>query len=166
MRMDRQTQTLTDILYLSFNNVLQKAVPTPDVTNPVNLPSVLLYMGHSSPPWLNVLHCFISHTIGPTDLAFCSTIFGLLQHHIWPSAASHLAFCSTTFGLLQHHIWPSAAPHFKFCRYFWYLRCEKFKPTFIMNHGVCNWTYGSRAANNSSLVRRLRCQCASTWRRF
>jgi hypothetical protein len=45
-----QMNAHTDIHYLSFNNVFQKTVPTQDVTNPVKLSPVLLYLGYSSPP--------------------------------------------------------------------------------------------------------------------
>jgi len=61
----------TSSLYLSFNNVLQKTVPTQDMTNPVNLPSFLLSVGYSSLSWifLTLLH---SHIIGPADLLHLS----------------------------------------------------------------------------------------------
>ena len=34
------------LLYFYFNNVCQKAVSTPEVTDLVSLPSFLLYIGH------------------------------------------------------------------------------------------------------------------------
>ena len=52
--------------YLSFNNVFQKAVPTPDVTNPVSPPP--FYSTQNSFPPDSMQHFFISHTIGPPDL--------------------------------------------------------------------------------------------------
>ena len=39
-------------LYLYIIDVFCKAVPTQDVTNPVSLPSFLLYVGYSSSGWL------------------------------------------------------------------------------------------------------------------
>jgi len=35
------------LLYFYFNNVFQKAVPTPEVINPFSSPSFLLYIGYS-----------------------------------------------------------------------------------------------------------------------
>ena len=54
-------------LYLSFNNSLQKAVSTQNVTNPVYLP--FTYFMQDIPLLLySKQYFFISHTISPTDL--------------------------------------------------------------------------------------------------
>ena len=53
-------------LYLSFNNVFYKAVPTQDVTYPFPLTSV--YSVQDVLLFDSMYYFFISHTIGPTDL--------------------------------------------------------------------------------------------------
>jgi len=64
LHLPRLTVTLS--LYFSFN-LFQKAVPTPDVTNPFSLPAV--YCTQYIPLLLGSRqHFVISHTIGPTDL--------------------------------------------------------------------------------------------------
>ena len=50
-----------------LNNVFEKAVPAPEVTDPVSLPYFILYIGYS-PLVDSLYHFFMSHTIGPTDL--------------------------------------------------------------------------------------------------
>jgi hypothetical protein len=49
-------------LYLSFNNVFQKAVPTQDMTNPFSLSSFLLYVWYSSWPWPHVTPLFLARS--------------------------------------------------------------------------------------------------------
>jgi hypothetical protein len=52
---------LTITSTLPLNNVFYKAVPTQDVTNPVSLPSFLLHVWYSSPPWLYITLLHLSH---------------------------------------------------------------------------------------------------------
>jgi len=62
--------------YLSSNNVFQKAVPTQRANNPVSLPSFLLYVRHSSPPWLflTLFHLSNDRSNWPSP-SFSSTTF-------------------------------------------------------------------------------------------
>jgi len=53
-------------VYLSFNNVFQKAVTMQDVTNMLRFPSFLCTQ--DIPLLLDSLLLLISHTIGPNDL--------------------------------------------------------------------------------------------------
>jgi len=55
------------LLYFYLYNVFQKAFLAPEVTDPVSLPSFILYIGYS-PLVYSLYYFFMSHTIGPTDL--------------------------------------------------------------------------------------------------
>ena len=73
--------------YLPLNNVLYKAVPAQDVTNPVSLPSCLLFVRYSSPHWLFIILHF-SHERSNWSPSSSMYHISKLSRYFWPTFRS------------------------------------------------------------------------------